>query len=991
MLNLNRFKYDKGGSELESPVKVGFTPDIIPETPPMKCNNEQAATSGLKRKRKFDLSSDEEGSESVTQLYKKTRITHFMQNKSDIVKKKTNDFISPDSGSDENDDEGTNCAESNKNLSPKEVVDLIQADDRLPTLRQIFPEYSEDVLDKVCDLTFTIDGAITILTRKRSEDIKNHQSDSQQHGNLSQDSNSYDSPLFVPKRKNCLRLDSEEKHYPGDETEHISKKSAAKRLGLSSSSESEGEENSSQPRGPFPRLNCVVTNGNEIEKSDSEEVSGEKLTNGTSDDLKENGVPGFYSKKNKAWKTQKDAKKLHKEPKSFLHESLTMDNATDENFNADFESGSSSDDEFEEFGSKRKKNILEFFQDSSLDELMTVHTCSQKKAEIITGLRPFKSWNDLLKKLADSKRVSTDLIPHCADLLKERVILQGILKECQSISNRLASEIEKLHCHDHMTEGNTLMNSPSTIPSHLKLKPYQLVGLNWLTLLHRNKVNGVLADEMGLGKTVQTIAFLAHLLETDPNTGPHAIIVPSSTLDNWCREFSLWCPSMEVVVYRGSQQDRRTTRVQILRGIKTANVILTTYNSAISTSEDKSFFRKLDIEYAVFDEGHMLKNMSSQRYVQLMKIKAARKILLTGTPLQNNLLELMSLIRFVMPHMFEQTTDTLVRIFTMSNSDKKGKFAKERIKDAKDIMQPFVLRRLKDDVLKQLPSKESELILCEMTKDQKKLYEETKERFRLKLNKQSAFEMKSAFIELRKVANHQFLRRNLYTTDMLVKMAKLLKKEPEYYDSQESLIVEDMTVMTDFEIHRFCKTTPCIGRYALDDSKILDTGKFRKLDKLLPDLEKKGYRVAIFSQFTMIMDIIEQYLNFRKHKFVRLDGSTPVNIRLDLIDQFQSDPSILVFLLSTKAGGLGINLTAANVVILHDIDMNPYNDKQAEDRCHRLGQTKNVKIMKLISKDTIEEGMLKMAENKLKLEQQMTSNSDDSSDIASLLKKTLSK
>ncbi|KAG7253108.1 hypothetical protein CRUP_006600, partial [Coryphaenoides rupestris] len=225
-------------------------------------------------------------------------------------------------------------------------------------------------------------------------------------------------------------------------------------------------------------------------------------------------------------------------------------------------------------------------------------------------------------------------------------------------------------------------------------------------------------------------------------------------------------------------------------------------------------------------------------------------------------------------------------------------------------------------------------------------------------------------------------------------MSRLMLKEPTHIDADAALIQEDMEVMSDFELHRLCQQYSSIGSYQLDSHLMLDSGKFQLLTGLLGSLKDQGDRVVLFSQFTMMLDIVEILLRHLKHRYVRLDGSTPIADRIVLIDEFNNDPDIFVFLLSTRAGGLGINLTSANAVILHDIDCNPYNDKQAEDRCHRLGQTRTVKVIKLISENSIEDNMLQLGQKKLKLEQDMTAADASGEgtipeDVASLLKASL--
>ena len=261
--------------------------------------------------------------------------------------------------------------------------------------------------------------------------------------------------------------------------------------------------------------------------------------------------------------------------------------------------------------------------------------------------------------------------------------------------------------------------------------------------MHKQSLNGILADEMGLGKTIQTIAFLAHLKEMGEE-GPHLIVVPSSTLENWRKELELWAPDIKIVTYWGAQDERRHLRLQLVQDELDYDVILTTYNMVVSSPEDRVLFKKMEFCYVVFDEAHMLKNMASQRYEQLMKIRCSRKLLLTGTPLQNNLVELMSLLIFVMPGMFAKRKDQLKRMFSLfpkSQDDtercqkilflqiffcnfsiSRTHYEKDRIAHAKRIMKPFFLRRLKVDVLTDLPNKVASVERVPMSQRQSELY-----------------------------------------------------------------------------------------------------------------------------------------------------------------------------------------------------------------------------------------------------------------------------
>ncbi|XP_051525370.1 SWI/SNF-related matrix-associated actin-dependent regulator of chromatin subfamily A containing DEAD/H box 1A-like [Myxocyprinus asiaticus] len=630
--------------------------------------------------------------------------------------------------------------------------------------------------------------------------------------------------------------------------------------------------------------------------------------------------------------------------------------------------------------------IISFLQEASLDELALISGCSIKKAQKIISLRPFNTWKDVKEQFYKDNGLSIDLVHGCKVVLKERQVVRHLMGRCEKIAQKMTKDVTQV-----IELGMGSMKQPKVLNSNFKLQPYQLIGLKWLILLHQHKLSGILADEMGLGKTIQAISFLAHLYEKGI-MGPHLITVPSSTLDNWVRELGLWCPSLKVLVYYGSVEDRKYLRQEILSNLVDFNVIVSTYNLTIGNDNDRSLFHKLRLKYAVFDEGHMLKNMNSLRYRRLMAVNAEHRLLLTGTPLQNNLLELMSLLNFIMPSMFSSSTSQISKMFSTRSSEEESSFHKERITQAKLIMKPFILRRVKSEVLKQLPPKVEKIEMCPMSDAQQKLYDNLFNRLKKTTNGDKR-ELCNVMMQLRKMANHPLLHRQYYTSDKLAAMSKAMLKEPTHFDADHVLIQEDMEVMSDFELHNLCKQYSSISSFQLEKELILDSGKFALLTKLLTKLKEKGDRVVLFSQFTMMLDIVEILLNNLHHQFVRLDGSTPMAERIGLIDQFNTNPEIFVFLLSTRAGGQGINLATANTVILHDIDCNPFNDKQAEDRCHRMGQTRNVQVFKLISKDSIEDCMLRVGQEKLKLEQDMTTDGGEdgamTEQMAELLKVSL--
>ncbi|XP_071598930.1 SWI/SNF-related matrix-associated actin-dependent regulator of chromatin subfamily A containing DEAD/H box 1 isoform X1 [Heliangelus exortis] len=715
------------------------------------------------------------------------------------------------------------------------------------------------------------------------------------------------------------------------------------------------------------------------------EASANTRSDGSAEKLKQKSSGkeqnGFQKKdkgKRSIWSTKRDTDD-------------SEDKSASEDGGSSLDEDYSSGDEVMEDGYRAK--ILSFLQDASPSELTLIPQCSQKKAQKIIALRPFNSWEALFTKMSKTAGLSEDIVWNCKILLKERDVVLKLMNKCEDISKKLTKQVTRI-TEDGECGWN--IEQPSILNQSLELKPYQKIGLNWLALLHKHSLNGILADEMGLGKTIQAIAFLAYLYQ-EGNRGPHLIVVPASTLDNWIREVHLWCPELNVLFYYGSQEDRKHLRVDITNKVVDFNVIVTTYSCAISSSDDRGLFRRLKLNYAIFDEGHMLKNMSSVRYQHLMTINAKNRLLLTGTPVQNNLLELMSLLNFVMPRMFSSSTSEIRRMFSSKtkSAEEQSIYEKERIAHAKQIIKPFILRRVKDEVLKQLPPKKDLIELCAMSEKQEQLYCDLLNKFKKTTSSnEKNSDMGNVMMQLRKMANHPLLHRQYYTDEKLRTMSRLMLKEPTHCDANPDLIFEDMTVMTDFELHLLCKQYSRVSDFKLDMEQILDSGKFRALERILSDLKEKGDRVVLFSQFTMMLDILEVFLKHWQHRYLRLDGKTQISDRIHLIDQFNTDMGIFVFLLSTKAGGLGINLTSANVVILHDIDCNPYNDKQAEDRCHRVGQTREVKVIKLISKGTIEETMLKISQQKLKLEQDMTAADSGEegtipADIATLLKASL--
>lgn len=636
-----------------------------------------------------------------------------------------------------------------------------------------------------------------------------------------------------------------------------------------------------------------------------------------------------------------------------------------------FDSDDDSDDGCNYGMSKDRKAVFEFLNNATVNELTAVKTLSTKKVDLLTELRPFKSWDELVDKLKSHKSLQTDILNHTQEYMTRRNNLVTIMNKCRKMCQKLEAAIAN--------DGGRV-EQPSNIPEGFKLAEYQLVGLNWLTVMHRNDMNGILADEMGLGKTIQVIAFLAWLKENDLIKHPQLIVVPSSTLDNWENELRKWCPELIIMKYYGSQEERRMIRIDWAKnGISDVDVVLTTYHMMGASGEEKKMWRVTQFQYVIFDEAHMLKNMTSQRYENLLRIRADRRILLTGTPLQNNLLELMSLLCFVMPKLFggkiEDIKALFQRIKSKDNGEDQTTFEKNQIERAKQIMKPFILRRLKKDVLNFLPPKTENIVKVPMLDSQKEKYLDLISEYQNAtgvIKSTTEISGMSIMMDMRKLANHPLLLRYYFSDDEVRKIARKLAGDSDWKNKNIDETFQDIAYLSDFKLLQLKEKYTSLYELSIPDKLIVASGKFRQLDELLPKLKSDGHRVLIFSQFVMMLDIIEKYLDIRNYGYLRLDGQTAVTERQEMIDQYTQDPNIFIFLLSTKAGGLGINLTAADTVIIHDIDFNPYNDKQAEDRSHRMGQTKPVTIYKLITEGTIEEGMLMIAQDKLKLEKDVT-------------------
>ncbi|KAJ3787340.1 SNF2 family N-terminal domain-containing protein [Lentinula aff. detonsa] len=524
-------------------------------------------------------------------------------------------------------------------------------------------------------------------------------------------------------------------------------------------------------------------------------------------------------------------------------------------------------------------------------------------------------------------------------------------------------------------------------PSYIEgtMRPYQLQGLNWMISLHHNGLNGILADEMGLGKTLQTISFLGYLYHHLSSPGPHLIIVPKSTLQNWARELAQWTPFFRVVVLTGSKDERQSIIQDQLLAFSQGegqdglalpfDVLITSYEICLI---ERSTLKKFSFQYIVIDEAHRIKNSSSLLSKIVREFASRGRLLITGTPLQNSLEELWALLNFIAPEIFVSFSDLDLFLnkddaptATITNTDAsmdvdasekdstamevdnieieetpgegqqsvaQGKQKEQTEQEKKSqkvvealhkILRPFLLRRVKADVEKGLLPKKEINIYVPLTPMQRRWYRSVLEKDIDAVNgltgkKEGKTRLMNLVMQLRKVTCHPYL-----------------------FDGAEP-------------------GPP----YTTDEHLIDNSGKMVILDKLLVKMKAKGSRVLIFSQMSRVLDILEDYCLFRGFKYNRIDGGTAHEDRIVAIDEYNAPGSEkFIFLLTTRAGGLGINLTTADIVVLYDSDWNPQADLQAMDRAHRIGQTKQVYVYRFITEGSVEERMLERAAQKLRLDQ----------------------
>ncbi|KAE9551126.1 hypothetical protein FO519_005661 [Halicephalobus sp. NKZ332] len=487
-----------------------------------------------------------------------------------------------------------------------------------------------------------------------------------------------------------------------------------------------------------------------------------------------------------------------------------------------------------------------------------------------------------------------------------------------------------------------------------QLREYQVEGVNWLLYCYFGRNNCILADEMGLGKTVQTITLLQGVYDAGIH-GPFLVVVPLSTLHNWEREFETWT-DLNAVVYHGGSKSREVIQQTefyykgTMEGKKKPvikfDALITTFEMVVTDCE---VLRKFNFRVCVIDEAHRLKNKNCKLLTGgLSNFKVDHRVLLTGTPLQNNINELFSLLNFLDPTKFDSQNEFLEKFGNCQSE--------EQVSALQSMLKPMMLRRLKEDVEKTLQPKQETIIEVQLSNIQKKYYRAILERNFTHLLKSTHMpSMMNTMMELRKCCNHPYLIKG--AEDQI--MTEIRDMYPEKSASEQ-----------------------------VPTGLIQASGKLVLIDKLLPKLRQDGHKVLIFSQMVKVLDLLEEFLGFKNFSYERIDGNVRGDLRQAAIDRFsRPDSDKFVFLLCTRAGGLGINLTAADTVIIFDSDWNPQNDLQAQARCHRIGQTKMVKVYRLITANTYEREMFDRASLKLGLDKAVLQSMAPKEQNAQLTKK----
>ncbi|KAI1389568.1 PHD/FYVE-zinc-finger like domain-containing protein [Hypoxylon trugodes] len=492
-----------------------------------------------------------------------------------------------------------------------------------------------------------------------------------------------------------------------------------------------------------------------------------------------------------------------------------------------------------------------------------------------------------------------------------------------------------------------LKSQPPSLREGRSLMEYQMEGVNWLLYNFHQQQNVILADEMGLGKTIQIVSFISALVQDRPKVWPFLIVVPNSTCPNWRRELKSWVPGIRVVAYHGGKvsQDLAFTHELFPNGVRDgmkAHVVIMSYEAAVTL---KSTFNSVKWAGLVVDEGQRLKNEDTILYKTLTGMNIPCRVLLTGTPLQNNKRELFNLLQFIDPRNDAEELDAKYAILT-----------KENIPEIHSLIRPYFLRRTKLQVLKFLPPMAQVIVPVTMTLLQEKLC-------------------------------RSIMAKNPELVKAIVSKRKLTKGD-------RKTLGNIMMDLRQCLCHPFCFNSEVEDKFVSDQelqrNLIEASPKLKLLEIMLPKLKENGHRVLIFSQFLGCLDILEDFLTSLGLKYGRIDGKISALKKQKQIDAFNApDSSLFAMLLSTRSGGVGINLATADTVIIYDPDWNPHQDIQAISRAHRIGQKEKVLCFQLTTKNTVEEEIMQTGRRKMALDhaliESLDSENQDDRDIESIL------
>ncbi|KAH8675573.1 SNF2 family N-terminal domain-containing protein [Xylariales sp. PMI_506] len=620
--------------------------------------------------------------------------------------------------------------------------------------------------------------------------------------------------------------------------------------------------------------------------------------------------------------------------------------------------------------------VLEYLNKCSAEELSRMTGVGIAHCRLVVSSRPFGHLEEVQNvKIKGAKRskktdIGSGIVQQLDDWFTAFDAVTTVINACDKRGAELQSVMSKWEMDkdgklkDDKDSASSLVplpisKRPSLMAEDVKLKSYQLFGLNWMNLLHDFGYSGILADDMGLGKTCQVISFIAHLVRTQKDAKPNIIVVPPSTFENWANEFERFAPEVDVFLYTGT--DRKELPQDEAMD---SDVVLTTYTMVDRNIADVNWLSELRPYAAIFDEGHKLKNPEALVYKNLARLPSQWRLVLSGTPIQNNLKELLSLLSFVEPSLFDdKIMYNMNKIFEARVPNKDvlnfAALAKERVQNARTIMVPFILQRRKDDVL-DLPKRTDTLTVVPMLDGQKALYNQLKGNY---ITTKATKEKGNLWLQLRKAAIHPQLFRRHFTDQKVSKLTDILWKKcseqelgvQSKSDRHKAQYLDYLLDMSDFDLHLVCKDFhKYIGHLDIPDMSWENAPKVQKLLDLIRSYQDNGDRCLVFSRFEKVIDILREALFHQGINYCDLTGRTTVSERFPEIEKFNSRPDIPVFLLTTGAGGTGLNLTAANKIIIFDQSDNPQDDVQASNRAHRIGQTREVEVIRFITEGTVE-------------------------------------